>query len=157
MHVCAWRWRKMRHTDSASMSGHVESSVKVGCIGAAYSFPLAPPALKLIRKQQLSSNCELKWLLWNAVAMESSCKVQRQRRSHLRLAESYEDDRKSYILNTELQVAPLTCREVSFLQHRRPLRIPEMSGWKCCPTGFGWNFLWFWRLSQEGSFIVCAK
>lgn len=48
--------------------------------GGAYSFPLGPPALKLIRKQQLLSNGELKRLLWNAVAMEFSCKVQRHRR-----------------------------------------------------------------------------
>lgn len=69
--------------DGTDMSGYVLSLVKVGCIGAACNFPIFPlglPALKLIRKQQLLSNSELKWLLWNAVAMESSCKVQRQRR-----------------------------------------------------------------------------
>lgn len=38
-----------------------------------------------------------------------------------------------------------------------PLRIPEILWWKCRPTGFGWNFLWFWRVSQEGSFIVQSR
>lgn len=51
-----------------------------GLFTADASVPLGPPSPELIQKQKLLSNGELKRSLWNAVAMESGCKVRRQRR-----------------------------------------------------------------------------
>lgn len=74
-HMLTWPGDGLQYGETYGQYQHV-SACNVNGKGR-YSFPLAPPAPKLIRKQQLLSNCELKRLLWNAVAMESSRTVQR--------------------------------------------------------------------------------
>lgn len=134
-------WRLLVMT--SDVSGVIPGKDRL--LTADASVPLGPPALKLIPKQKLFSNGELKWLLWNAVAMESGCKEQRQRRQC--------DFSKRVQMLVPNLVAPSICSEASV----SPTRIPEAPQWKCRPTGFGWNFFCVVENVRRWKFHVCAN